>query len=146
MHIYIDCLTYLLLLLFTGPPATALGFDPPDPSNMKRPPRGRQLDIICLYRYVYICIYIYIDCFTYFPLLLFTGPPATALGLNPPDLSNMKCLPHGRHDPLVIIYIYRYLCTYRFIYTLAVLHIFFFFFSQGLLLRHSGLTRPTPAT
>jgi len=42
-------------LVTDGPPATALGFNPPDPNNMKRPPRGRSDPLVSkftLVRYV----------------------------------------------------------------------------------------------
>jgi len=42
-------------LVTDGPPATALGFNPPDPNNMRRPPRGRSDPLVTkftLVRYV----------------------------------------------------------------------------------------------
>ena len=42
-------------LVTDGPPATALGFNPPDPTNMQRPPRGRNDPLVSsftLFRYI----------------------------------------------------------------------------------------------
>jgi len=42
-------------LVTDGPPATALGFNPPDPNNMRRPPRGRSDPLVTkftLVRYI----------------------------------------------------------------------------------------------
>lgn len=44
--------------------------------------------------------------------LVTDGPPATALGFNPPDPHNMKRKPRGRNDPLVSPFtLLRYVCT-----------------------------------
>jgi Ca2+-transporting ATPase len=42
--------------------------------------------------------------------LVTDGPPATALGFNPPDMFIMKKPPRARHDPLINAWIFfRYL-------------------------------------
>jgi len=48
-------------LVTDGPPATALGFNPPDPHNMRRPPRGRDDPLVSrftLVRYVVTGCYV----------------------------------------------------------------------------------------
>ena len=48
-------------LVTDGPPATALGFNPPDPHNMRRPPRGRDDPLVrgfTLVRYVVTGTYV----------------------------------------------------------------------------------------
>ena len=48
-------------LVTDGPPATALGFNPPDPHNMRRPPRGRDDPLVSrftLVRYVVTGTYV----------------------------------------------------------------------------------------
>ena len=48
-------------LVTDGPPATALGFNPPDPGNMRRPPRGRTDPLVSrftLFRYILTGTYV----------------------------------------------------------------------------------------
>merc|ERR1712176_1714055 len=72
-------------LVTDGPPATALGFNPPDPDVMLRPPRGRDDALInswVFFRYMVIGLYvgfatvgIFIFWFTHYDdFITFLGP------------------------------------------------------------------------
>eukprot|EP00953_Heterococcus_sp_UTEX-ZZ885_P026888 14483-Heterococcus_DN1.PRE.2 len=61
IHLLPDLLQHWVNLVTDGPPATALGFNPPDPDAMSKPPRPREEPIMSTWLLTrYMCTGLYV--------------------------------------------------------------------------------------